>query len=390
MMMIGHLLLSFAFLDKHFLYLGLALVAIGTSAFKGNITNILGLAYKNLNLLEKQNKAFVFFYSMVNLGGLMASIICGTVGMKYSWHLGFGLAALGMAIGLTLFMSLHKKILADLDGVKKPITFKANVFLLLGLAVYTFLIQLGMAKASLAIYFLQYLGFFFISYYLYLIYQSSGIERKNLAIMFVLMVFYVVFYALEMQTGALIVLFSSRNVDLVIGGYEIAATSVDSINPLVVMLAGFITYFLLQEKKDNKFIMRLTFGLSMIPLSFAFLYLGTLLAHNSLVHIVYLILSMSFMALGEIFVGPIIQSRISDLSPNNKRGFVFGALMFAASYANLVGNFAANYMAVDKVGATAAESLLIYQEGFLKVIEFTSLAVVLFILVSPFIKGKAS
>jgi POT family proton-dependent oligopeptide transporter len=389
-MMLGHLLMAFSFLDNIFLFIGLALIAIGTSAFKGNITNILGLAYNHLNLSHEKDKAYIFFYAMLNLGGLLASIICGTIGMKYSWHLGFGIAAIGMAIGLTVFYYLDKNLLGKIAQTKKP-SKKNYLFLTLGIIAYILLITLGMMEAQTAIELVKYFGLIFIVYYFYIIYQSNKVERVNLLIILVLLVFFVVFYALEMQTGSLIVLFASRNVDLQVGNYEIAAATVDSINPLVVMILGFITYFLIKKNKKDSFVFRFALGLSMMPLSFGLLYLGTFFVINNKVSLIYLVVSMSLMAFGEIFIGPIIQSKASDLSPAKRRGLVFGFMMFSASYANIVGNFAAKYMSVEKVDGKIdlAHSLLIYQEGFLKVIQVTFIALIIFLIISPiFAKAK--
>jgi POT family proton-dependent oligopeptide transporter len=386
-MMVGHLLMAFSFLQQELFFLGLSLIAVGTSAFKGNLTNILGLCYKDLGLSHKQDEAYIFFYSMLNLGGLLAGIICGTIGMKYSWHLGFGIAAFGMALGLITFIYLNKTLLGKIAN--KTVNKKSKGYLILGVTLYSFIIAIGMIKSSQALEVVQYLGLFFIAYYLYIVYQSPKEEQQNLLILLLLLVFFVIFYALEMQTGALIILFASRNVDLTVGSYEIAAATVDSINPLIVMISGFITYFLLSKRVKTKdtFVQSFAFGLFTIPLSFSILYLGTLLQENNKMSLIYLVLGMSVMALGEIFIGPIIQSKGSDLAPPGKRGLVFGIMMFAASYANVVGNFAAKYMAVEKFDGKMdlAKSLLVYQDGFLMVIKITFIATLAFIVLSPII-----
>ncbi|GAA3324303.1 hypothetical protein GCM10020331_051630 [Ectobacillus funiculus] len=44
----------------------------------------------------------------INLGGFLAPLIAGTAGMKYNFHLGFGIAAVGMFLGLMVFMFTKK------------------------------------------------------------------------------------------------------------------------------------------------------------------------------------------------------------------------------------------------------------------------------------------
>ncbi len=47
---------------------------------------------------------FTIFYMGINLGAAMAPLLCGYVGETYGWHYGFGLATLGMLIGLAVFV----------------------------------------------------------------------------------------------------------------------------------------------------------------------------------------------------------------------------------------------------------------------------------------------
>lgn len=39
----------------------------------------------------------------INIGGFAAPLLCGWLGRTYGWHYGFGLAGIGMLIGLLFF-----------------------------------------------------------------------------------------------------------------------------------------------------------------------------------------------------------------------------------------------------------------------------------------------
>src|SRR5262249_13435422 len=45
------------------------------------------------------------YYMGVNLGGALAPLVCGYVGERYGWHYGFGLATIGMLVGLAVFVA---------------------------------------------------------------------------------------------------------------------------------------------------------------------------------------------------------------------------------------------------------------------------------------------
>ena len=52
----------------------------------------------------KRDGGFTIFYMGINAGALMAPLACGTLGEVYGWHWGFGLAGVGMVVGLIIFI----------------------------------------------------------------------------------------------------------------------------------------------------------------------------------------------------------------------------------------------------------------------------------------------
>ena len=47
----------------------------------------------------RRDSGFSIFYMGINMGGFLAPLTVGTVGLDYNFHLGFGLAAVGMFFG---------------------------------------------------------------------------------------------------------------------------------------------------------------------------------------------------------------------------------------------------------------------------------------------------
>ncbi len=79
-------------------YLGLALLMFGTGMLKPNVSTIVGQLYAPGD--HRRDSAFSIFYMGINLGGLLAPLACGYVGERISWRLGFGIAGLGMLVGV--------------------------------------------------------------------------------------------------------------------------------------------------------------------------------------------------------------------------------------------------------------------------------------------------
>ena len=46
----------------------------------------------------------------INMGSFLAPLIVGTIGQKYNFHLGFGIAGIGMLVGLIIYKLTEKNI----------------------------------------------------------------------------------------------------------------------------------------------------------------------------------------------------------------------------------------------------------------------------------------
>jgi POT family proton-dependent oligopeptide transporter len=98
LMALGHLAMAF----ESLLFFALGLLIIGNGFFKPNISTIVGgLYHENDN---RRDGGFTIFYMGINLGAFFSPIVCGFLGEKVGWHYGFSAAAVGMALGLGVFV----------------------------------------------------------------------------------------------------------------------------------------------------------------------------------------------------------------------------------------------------------------------------------------------
>ena len=100
LMAAGHLLMGVE--NTNAFYFAMAFLIIGNGLFKPNISTIVGTLYKPGSKLR--DGGFTIFYMGVNLGAAMSPLLCGFIGETYGWHYGFGLATIGMMIGLAVFV----------------------------------------------------------------------------------------------------------------------------------------------------------------------------------------------------------------------------------------------------------------------------------------------
>ncbi|QEE49233.1 peptide MFS transporter [Flavobacterium alkalisoli] len=99
LMTLGHA--SMAIETPFFIYLGLTLLVFGTGFFKPNMTSIISEMYKERP--EKKDGAYTIFYMGVNAGAFFGILLCGYLGEKVGWSIGFGLAGIFMLFGLLQF-----------------------------------------------------------------------------------------------------------------------------------------------------------------------------------------------------------------------------------------------------------------------------------------------
>jgi POT family proton-dependent oligopeptide transporter len=89
---------------------GLILVAFGSGGLKANATSVVGTLYRPED--PRRDAGFSLFYLGINLGAFFGPVLTGLLQSTIGFHYGFGLAAVGMAIGLVQY-SFGRKRLPD-------------------------------------------------------------------------------------------------------------------------------------------------------------------------------------------------------------------------------------------------------------------------------------
>lgn len=328
-------------------YLGLSLIIVGNGYFKPNISSFLGEFYAKDD--SRKDAAFSIFYMGVNVGSLLATLTCGYVAERINWHLGFGLAGIGMIFGLIVFWSAikdnrfeDKGLAPDPEAARKPwfagLSQNNVVYLgsLLFLPIVIFFLDLDTVLSSvLSVASLAILGYFV--YYAFT--AKDKAEGQRLLVVAVLFFFHAVFWALFEQAGSSLTLFAERNVDRMVMGQEIPASQFQSLNPLfVIIFAPVLSWLWLRlnkAKREPSTPMKFVLGLSQLALGFVVIVLGAkFFANDGLVPIFFLAVMYLLHTTGELSLSPVGLSMVTKLSPGKIVGFVMGAWFLSISLAN--------------------------------------------------------
>ena len=386
-MCIGHLSMVFSDMNELVIYLGLALIATGTGFFKGNITSLLGMIYKYEESFQR-DRAFSLFNVAVNSGSLISSILCGYVAHRFGWHYGFALAGIGMAIGLIVFMK-YKNILGEygknpnqsVEGVLSISPAMQSIFISMIISMIAIIL---LYNSEISLKYFSFIGLMVLALIVNILYKSTYYEVVKILALLGISLFFVGFISVEMQLGSLINLFTMRNVDRFILGYEVPAAILQGLNPLFVIIFGSLFANIFAKFGYESYMKRFAIGLFVNILCFIAIFLGCFNARDGQVNLIYIVVSMAFMSFGEICLFPMMQLLFTVLPPLRYKGFMMGVLLFVLSYANIASVILSKFMSIPKENANnAIISLAIYKDGFFTIMIFSMFLLISFLMVYP-------
>jgi POT family proton-dependent oligopeptide transporter len=141
-------------------FAGLGLLITGNGFFKPNISTMVGSLYPQGN--PKRDSGFTIFYMGINLGATMSPLLCGYIGEVFGWRYGFGLATIGMLIGLAVFVAprVVTQVLIMLGALAaalglfllhadNPYTWAANIFTGLALLIAAAISWMALSRGGL-------------------------------------------------------------------------------------------------------------------------------------------------------------------------------------------------------------------------------------------------
>lgn len=338
--------------DTNSFYLGLILIVLGTGLLKPNISSIVGKLYPEGS--TKRDAGFSIFYMGINLGALFAPIATSTLAI-YDWHLGFGLAGLGMLLGLVQY-KLTDKHLAGVGEEVPAVTPEEKksrqkiitiaVVTLGFMAIVTFLIFRGiipvdagaLAAASnnvIATVAVLYFG------YLILFGGLDNDEKKKVGVIAILFLFSAMFWSGFEQAGSSLNLFADRFTDRTVLGWEIPTGYFQSINSLFIIIFapifGAMWVWLGRRNLEPSSPLKFAFGLILLGIGFLVMYFAAkIAASGDLAAPTWLILTYLFHTFGELSLSPVGLSLTTKLAPKRYSGQMMGMWFLSIALGNLI------------------------------------------------------
>jgi POT family proton-dependent oligopeptide transporter len=307
-----------------FLYAGLGAIAIGTGLLKPNISTMVGDLYGPGD--PRRDSGFSVFYMGINIGALMAPLICGWLAESAafrgflaengfdpnrSWHWAFAAAGVGMLVGLALFISQRDRL---------PRSSAAAA---------------GRASASGQP-----------------AQALTSQEWKRIGAIAILFTFTILFWAAYEQKGASLNLFAKNLVSTNIFGWEFPASWLQSLTPFYVILLAPVFARLWVQLGDRQPSSPRKFALGLLAIGAAFCLLvpASALTASGKISPMWLVAVYFLDVVGELCLSPVGLSTVTKLSPVRLAGLMMGLWFFATSLGNKLAGYLSGFFVPDDPG----------------------------------------
>jgi proton-dependent oligopeptide transporter, POT family len=310
----------------------------------------------------RRDAAYTIFYMGVNVGAALGTILVGYLGETIGWAYGFGLAGIGMIVGLVIFV-LGRPALRGRGEAPQALTRSRELSLyaigVAAVAVMWGLIQFQDLIQSLLI----VAGVAMLLYTLYEAFKLPKEPRERIFAMLFLIALNPLFWGLFEQAGGSLNLYTDRYVDRA----GVPTSLFQSINPIYIVLLGPLFAWLwtslgrrgLEPSTPAKF------GLALLQVGFSFLVLvwgAKAVGVDNPTPVIFIFLIYLFQTTGELCLSPVGLSAMNRLAPRQMAGLIMGAWFFATAGGNFVAGMIGQATGAEHVGdagGAAAKTLVL-------------------------------
>lgn len=346
LMAIGHFLMAF----ENLFIPALFFLILGNGAFKPNISTQVGSLYPDGD--NRRDGAFTIFYMGINLGAFFSPFLCknlavaicewmGITDPGLPWHIGFGLAGIGMLFGLVVYhfgrSLLPPENLSSLvpEPQRNGVLWKTVGGLLASMAGFLLILMIPMTFKIILI-----IGI--VAAVVWSIKQVSGeMDRKKIAALVTLCMGTVFFWAIFEQQGNTLQIWADDKADWARLGLQ--PENYQSLNPLFIfifapLLDMWWNFWAARGRKSSS-VRKMAVGCFLIGFAFLTIPLASnfITIDKSLTNLFWLALATFIVTMGELYLSPIGLSFVTKLAPARFMSMMMG--MWLAS------SFLGNYLA---------------------------------------------
>jgi len=295
-MSLGHFMMA----SESLFYFALAAIAIGNGLFLPSLPSQVDGLYPAGD--PRRGGAYNVYYVGINVGGLLAPLVCGTLGEVYGWHWGFGAAGVGMLAGLAVYV-LGGRYLPESNGKAKEAAKKQAA-------------EVGAAT-------------------------SPADLRTRIRVLVLIALCVMLFRGAYEQTGNTIALWADSGIDRhLAGGFTIPMTWFQALNPLLVIVLTplLVARWTRQANRGAEPTPARKMAMGAIGVALAYLLLAIVSVLSPAGQASWLWLALFFLVLttGELFILPVGLGLFARLAPRGHGATTVAAWFLASFGGNLL------------------------------------------------------
>ncbi|MDD6891786.1 MAG: peptide MFS transporter [Bacteroidales bacterium] len=349
-------------LAKWLMFVGLGLLVLGNGFFKPNISTMVGHLYTPDD--SRKDAAFTIFYMGVNLGSMIAPLVCGLVGNTgrpedFKW--GFLASSIGMLLAAVIFQCLKNRYVVDPEG--RPIgmaprrepapvvaaptkSLSPRTLVMVGSTLLLTLLfsvnwsgEGGVWAGADWIGSLIYATAIVIPVVILTDRSLTRQEKTHIGVIYIIAFFVIFFWAAYEQAGASLTFFADEQTDRHVFGWEMPASYFQSFNPVMIVtlapLFASLWSFLGRHGWEPSSPRKQSVGLLLLALGYLFIAMGVKdVAPGTKVSMVWLTGLYLIHTMGELCLAPIGLSLVYKLSPARFSSLLMGVWYLSTSAAN--------------------------------------------------------
>ncbi|MGW2846198.1 peptide MFS transporter [Streptomyces sp. NPDC001274] len=376
--MLGHLTLALPGTGTFFA--GLALVALGSGLLKANISTMVGHLYKGPDD-PRRDGGFTVFYMGINLGAFAAPLVIGTVGEKVNWHLGFAIAAFGMALGLAQFLIGTRHLSPRSSVVPKPLSDqerrstlrKGLIWLAVAVVFYGAVVAADLYTLNWALVPITVAGLVIPVMVLARIKRDRDLSKTEQSKMSGYIWFFVaaaVFWMIYDQGGSTLSLFGESSTTNSVLGLDFPTSWYQTINPVFIMalapVVAWIWLALNRRGKEPSTVVKFGSGLFLVGVSFfVFMLPLTMASDDEKVSPMWLVSIYFLQTVGELCLSPVGLSVTTKMAPAKYGSQMMGVWFLAVTAGDCTTSLLSLAgVNLDKTGIVAFEAGLAVVAAF--------------------------
>lgn len=329
--MVGHIILSLP-LGASALFVSMFFIIIGTGFLKPNVSNVVGDLYDPKDV--RRDSGFSIFYMGINLGGFLAPIVVSFVkDSADNFHAGFSVAAIGMALGLIVYILTGKRDLGNAGKTPpNPLTAKEKkkfglfaLALVVGLAVIMGIFAIAAQGFNLRVVIntVTALGIIIpVTYFVVMLRspKTNKVERSRLLAYIPLFLTSVIFWMIQEQQSSVFAVYAANRTKLNFLGISIEPSLFQSLNPIFIIALSPVFAWLWTKLGDRQPSTPVKFALGVFFAGASFILMvfpGLIHSGDSTALVSPLWITFSFLicVFGEMCLSPVGLSVTTKLAP---------------------------------------------------------------------------